>query len=61
MKTEKSCGAVVFIHENGMIQYVIIRSTEGYYGFPKGHMEHGESEKKLRSGKSKKKRGWMFY
>ena len=45
MKTEKSCGAVVFTRENGMIQYVIIRSTEGYYGFPKGHMEHGESEK----------------
>lgn len=45
MKSEKSCGAVVFTRENSMIQYVIIKSTEGYYGFPKGHMEHGESEK----------------
>ena len=44
MITEKSCGAVVFTKEQGNIQFVIIRSKEGIYGFPKGHMEGTESE-----------------
>ena len=44
MITEKSCGAVVFTKENGHIKYVIIRSKEGFYGFPKGHMEGIETE-----------------
>ncbi len=44
MITEKSCGAVVFTKESGHIKYVIIRSKEGFYGFPKGHMEGMETE-----------------
>lgn len=44
MKYEKSCGAVVFTRADDGIRYVIICSTEGYYGFPKGHMEPGETE-----------------
>lgn len=44
MITEKSCGAIVFTKEHGDIQYVIIRSKEGIYGFSKGHMESAESE-----------------
>ena len=44
MITEKSCGAVVFTKENGHIKYVIIRSKEGFYGFPKGRMEGIETE-----------------
>ena len=44
MITEKSCGAIVYTKENGSIQYVIIHSKEGIYGFPKGHMEENESE-----------------
>ena len=44
MKIEKSCGAIVFTKENGALQYVIIQSKEGYYGFPKGHAEDGETE-----------------
>jgi len=44
MNIEKSCGAVVFTREDGQIKYVIIQSTEGFFGFPKGHMESGESE-----------------
>lgn len=44
MQTEKSCGAVVFTREHGALRYVIICSTEGFYGFPKGHMEPGETE-----------------
>ena len=45
MNTEKSCGAVVFTRENDQIMYVIIQSTEGFFGFPKGHIEPGESER----------------
>lgn len=45
MKYENSCGAVVFTRHKGEIQYVIIQSLEGYYGFPKGHMEGIEEEK----------------
>ncbi len=44
MKSEKSCGAVVFTRENGSIQYVIVQSKEGIYGFPKGHVEGMETE-----------------
>ena len=44
MKYEVSCGAVVFTHRNGKILYVIIQSLEGYYGFPKGHIEENETE-----------------
>ena len=44
MKYEVSCGAVVFTQQDGKTKYVIIKSTEGYYGFPKGHIESGESE-----------------
>lgn len=44
MQYEKSCGAVVFTRRNGQIRYVLAQNLEGYYGFPKGHMEAGETE-----------------
>lgn len=44
MKTEMSCGAVVFTREAGELRFVIIRSKTGCYGFPKGHIERGETE-----------------
>jgi len=44
MTYEKSCGAVVFTRAGDQIKYVIIESPEGFHGFPKGHMEPGESE-----------------
>lgn len=44
MRYEKSCGAVIYVEAEGARKYVIIRSPEGYYGFPKGHMEPGETE-----------------
>lgn len=45
MKTEKSCGAVVFTVINNSVKYVIVESIEGYFGFPKGHVEKNETEK----------------
>ena len=44
MASEKSCGAVVFTRVGGEIRYVLARSLRGHYGFPKGHVENGETE-----------------
>ena len=44
MIMEKSCGAVVYTEDGTDRKYIIIRSTGGHYGFPKGHVEKGESE-----------------
>lgn len=44
MNLEKSCGAVVFTEIDGTRQYLLIRNHKGIYGFPKGHVEAGETE-----------------
>ena len=44
MQLEKSCGGVVFTRRDDEILYVIIRHRGGHCGFPKGHMEPGETE-----------------
>ena len=43
MRLEDSCGAVVFTRSEGEVRYVLVRSLEGIYGFPKGHREPGET------------------
>ncbi len=43
MTLERSCGAVVFTRVGGELRFVLVRSLEGVYGFPKGHREAGES------------------
>ena len=45
MQLEKSCGGVVFTWEAGELRYLIIRHVGGHCGFPKGHMEPGETER----------------
>ena len=47
MNYEYSCGAVVFTRMGGVPHFVLIRAKgqpEGCHGFPKGHMEPGETE-----------------
>ena len=47
MNYEYSCGAVVFTRMEGQPHYVLVRANnqpEGCHGFPKGHMEAGETE-----------------
>lgn len=44
MLYEKSCGAVVFTLVDDEIKYLLIRNLSGIYGFPKGHVEQGETE-----------------
>lgn len=40
MKYEKSCGAIIFDGD----KVLILQQTEGHWGFPKGHVEDGETE-----------------
>ena len=44
MTYEKSCGAVVFAKIDGTIKYILVQSLEGFWGFPKGHLEKDETE-----------------
>lgn len=44
MKKEKSCGAVVLKKENNKTLLLIIKQHDNYWGFPKGHVEKGETE-----------------
>ncbi len=41
---ERSCGAVVWKKRGGRRHYLIIQNRSGHNGFPKGHMEYGETE-----------------
>ena len=48
MNYEYSCGAVVFTRIDGVPHYLLVRAKdqpEGCHGFPKGHMEPGETER----------------
>lgn len=45
MKYEKSCGAVVYTKSDRELEFLIIKHKSGeHWGFPKGHVEVGESE-----------------
>ena len=41
---QKSAGAVLYTKVNSEIKYLLIKSENGDIGFPKGHIEQGESE-----------------
>ncbi len=47
MKSEKSCGAIVFRRGRGGMEFLVIQhslSVGGHWDFPKGHVEAGETE-----------------
>jgi len=44
MQSEKSCGAIVFTKSFEEYKFLIIQHLAGHYGFPKGHVEAGETE-----------------
>lgn len=44
-RLEHSAGAVVFTREEGEPRFVIVRHPDGHHGFPKCHMEPGETER----------------
>lgn len=46
MKLEKSCGAVVYRKRKERVEFLTVKSRSyGHWGFPKGHVEGGESER----------------
>jgi bis(5'-nucleosidyl)-tetraphosphatase len=40
----KNLGAIVYTRINNVIKYVLVQQLEGFYGFPKGHIEQNETE-----------------
>lgn len=44
LQYEKSCGAVVYCQKDNDIKYLLVCERGGFWVFPKGHMEDGESE-----------------
>ena len=47
MKTEKSCGVIVFRKGKKNKEFLVIKHSPlvgGHWDFPKGHMEEGETE-----------------
>lgn len=44
MKHEKSCGVVAYIIINNEINYLLVKQTNGFLSFPKGHVENNETE-----------------
>lgn len=44
-RLERSCGAVVYHSGGEKPEYLLVRSRNGVWGFPKGHMEAGETER----------------
>lgn len=44
IEAERSAGFIAYKENAGERSYLIIRQTNGDYGFPKGHIEDGESE-----------------
>lgn len=41
---EKTCGAVIYTGKGADRRYFLIKNNSGHIGFPKGHVEYGESE-----------------
>lgn len=45
MRSEKSCGIVVYRLIDSEVEFLAVKSKpDGHWGFPKGHMEEGETE-----------------
>ncbi len=44
-KREKSCGAVLYTDTPEGRRYVLVQGPDGYWSFPKGHTEAGETER----------------
>ena len=44
MAKEKSCGAVVYKIDNGIIYFLIEKMNKGHFSLPKGHVENNETE-----------------
>ena len=44
MKHEYCAGAILFTVINEEIKYILVEESDGHIGFPKGHLEPGETD-----------------
>lgn len=42
---ERSCGAIVFLGDEGEERVLLVQHNPGHWSFPKGHVEEGESDR----------------
>jgi bis(5'-nucleosidyl)-tetraphosphatase len=43
LRNEISCGALVYCIENQDVKFLLLRSSQGHWDFPKGNKEKGET------------------
>ena len=44
MKKDRACGIILVRKEEREFLYLLVQSVKGYWGFPKGHQNLGESD-----------------
>ncbi len=57
MPVEKSAGVVVFRKENSQNLFLLLHYESGHWGFPKGHIEKGESIKQTATRETEEETG----
>lgn len=57
MKFEKSCGAVVYKIEEGMLLFLVEHMVQGHTSIPKGHVEGNETEEETASREIREETG----
>lgn len=58
MNYEKSCGAIVYRKFHGNTEILLVRHIKsGYWSFPKGHVEQGETEEQTAKREIKEETG----
>ena len=62
MTYEKSCGGIVYRKFNGNTEILLIKHIKsGYWSFPKGHVENGETEEETAKREIKEETGIDVY
>ncbi|MBQ9382787.1 MAG: NUDIX domain-containing protein [Ruminiclostridium sp.] len=59
-KFEKTCGAIMFTEKDGERRYLLIKNESGHIGFPKGHVEFGETEEQTAAREVNEETGLDF-
>ena len=62
MTYEKSCGGIVYRKFHGNTEILLIKHIKsGYWSFPKGHVENGETEEETAKREIKEETGIDVY
>lgn len=59
-KFEKTAGAVMFTERDGKRFYLLVKTGSGHVGFPKGHVEYGETEEESAEREVSEETGLSF-